>query len=572
MSERRIAGYDPQTGEPIYEHAPEDGKIIGYDPQTGAPIYENAKVQDRKIIGFDPQTGAPIYENAKVQDRKIIGYDPQTGAPVYENVQTQSRRIIGYDSQTGVPIYERQEAGSRGGYQADSGQNDTYGYTGPGGFETVEKTPKKSKKGLIIGGIAVAAAVVLAAGGIKADAAIGFGKPGTKILAAAQKTFAGDDVTAKLKDAGNIIADNKFAVNVEVNLEDAQVRIDYAQDKTGQSAVVELNDDDEKYDFQEYMDENAVYLNSSLFSDTIMYPYTQEEYDGDLKDLAGESNLENIDESLKLVYMLITAEGQKGSGSDAAKVVLRDFNDLKFEKLKAKDIELEGNDVKCSGYGFTIDADFMEKLKDDLDKENGDDAEELQDALKKIAKLTGNNELRTAAAVSSYDFDDMPDLDFEVYLNKGRIAMINLETEVDNENIEGELVFAGSKVPWHQVNMTAKAAGQELKGEFSVETSGSEETMTLNIDDFGRMEFKYDTGSGDFSISAPYGLTAEGVCRIEKGRLEYSMDLEKLTGDEGKISVEVTDSYKVKKLSGGKNLKEMSQSEMQDLLEEAGLF
>ena len=35
---------------------------------------------NRRIIGYDPNTGFPIYE-----ERKIIGYDPNTGVPIYEN-------------------------------------------------------------------------------------------------------------------------------------------------------------------------------------------------------------------------------------------------------------------------------------------------------------------------------------------------------------------------------------------------------------------------------------------------------------------------------------------------------
>ena len=40
MSERKVKGYDPMTGQPIYEDAAPK-KIVGYDAMTGAPIYED---------------------------------------------------------------------------------------------------------------------------------------------------------------------------------------------------------------------------------------------------------------------------------------------------------------------------------------------------------------------------------------------------------------------------------------------------------------------------------------------------------------------------------------------------
>ena len=54
----------------------QDRKIVGYDPNTGVPIYE-----EKKIISYDPNTGVPIYENSSNpvtdnKDKTITGYDP----------------------------------------------------------------------------------------------------------------------------------------------------------------------------------------------------------------------------------------------------------------------------------------------------------------------------------------------------------------------------------------------------------------------------------------------------------------------------------------------------------------
>lgn len=39
------------------------GKIVGYNPMTGEPIYEQVAVRERKILRYDPMTGEPIYED-----------------------------------------------------------------------------------------------------------------------------------------------------------------------------------------------------------------------------------------------------------------------------------------------------------------------------------------------------------------------------------------------------------------------------------------------------------------------------------------------------------------------------
>lgn len=50
----------------------EQKKIKGYDPNTGAPIYE--------------EEVKPIIEEAPASEpKKIKGYDPNTGAPIYNN-------------------------------------------------------------------------------------------------------------------------------------------------------------------------------------------------------------------------------------------------------------------------------------------------------------------------------------------------------------------------------------------------------------------------------------------------------------------------------------------------------
>ena len=97
---KKIIGYDANTGAPIYE----ERKILRYDANTGEPIYE----EEKKILRFNTETGAPIYE--KTEDN-VIGYNPNTGEPIYsgsENLMTdkKNRKVIGYDPNTGFPIYE----------------------------------------------------------------------------------------------------------------------------------------------------------------------------------------------------------------------------------------------------------------------------------------------------------------------------------------------------------------------------------------------------------------------------------------------------------------------------------
>ena len=69
----------------------EEKKIIGYDGQTGNPIYENVPVQIQNNNGIE-SLETPVDNEMVNENKKIIGYDGQTGNPIYENsvVQTQS--------------------------------------------------------------------------------------------------------------------------------------------------------------------------------------------------------------------------------------------------------------------------------------------------------------------------------------------------------------------------------------------------------------------------------------------------------------------------------------------------
>ena len=93
MNNRKIIGYNPQTGEPIYEEVQVQPKVVGYNPTTGEPIYESAQpaqpVQPAqpKVVGYNPNTGEPIYENVQPVQPKVVGYNPQTGEPIYDNPQ-----------------------------------------------------------------------------------------------------------------------------------------------------------------------------------------------------------------------------------------------------------------------------------------------------------------------------------------------------------------------------------------------------------------------------------------------------------------------------------------------------
>ena len=103
--EKKIIGYDPNTGFPIYEEV-EERKILRFNTETGEPIYEENEVE-KKIIGYNPNTGEPIYEKPS----NIVGYNPNTGEPIYSNNSNlmedrKTKKIIGYDTNTGFPIYD----------------------------------------------------------------------------------------------------------------------------------------------------------------------------------------------------------------------------------------------------------------------------------------------------------------------------------------------------------------------------------------------------------------------------------------------------------------------------------
>lgn len=430
---------------------------------------------------FDPMTGQPIPEGNEQPK-----FDPATGQPIQ-----QPGNQPAFDPVTGQPINQTP-------YQGQS-------------FNSTPEKPKK-KTGLYIG---IGAVVLVAAALIFLVVKVAgmFGSPATKIEKALANTFKESsvfDTSVITESADDLQVDVEFDGKVEGVKIDAD--LSYAKTNKEMSISGEVGASIISTSFNFYMNQSKVCFDLKGLSNPVYYDFTADK-DGDLEDLmGGDFTFDQIDAVLK------TIADSDSLVSDFKKAYSQSLKKLDFEKVDSEKFEVNGKDVKCTGYSTTFDKDavddMLEAYKEAFDKH--------EDIVNLIESLSGTD-FEDALDSLTDEMDKDSKLEITFYLYKNQVAAIVLEPKGE-ETIK--ILFEGGSFPTQNMKVkSGKTTIYEVKGE---EKKGVI-TQEVYTNGAKTSELEYDKNSGELTLtySDEYGyseLTMSGTYEELKNGFKIEFD------------------------------------------------
>ena len=536
MSEGKIVGFDPMTGQPIIEKEETvQENVVSYNPMTGQPNVENAEVAQEKTVSYDPMTGQPIVEKAAPVQEKIVGYDPMTGQPIVEKAAPVQEKIVGYDPMTGAPITEGSATSTMFNQPVMNNQKPASKAKGLGGAAKVL--------------LAIAAVVVLVLVAVFSGV---FTSSHTKVFVAVGKTFMDESKLSKACQGLGVLAEDSYTISALVEVEGQEIEGSFAKKKnemqlTGKADIQGIPEIEGTIG----IDSKKVSAKVDLFDDTLfVYEFKNE------KKNDGYIMEEMPDEAVELINTALTTLTTKGKdekiAKDLLKAILKEYKEWDIEKAKKDKFEVDGKDRNCSGYTLTIKDDNLQDMVDaviDVMKDY-DEFDVLLDEL--------DDEYKDM-------FKGMPKVEVTFYIYKNMLAALVIEVE---EN-EAEILFEGGK--FRTQNIVLKADGEKV-AEIKGKTKGSVESYEIESMGMPLGSLEYDSKSGDleFEFSNGYDkISAEANIKGNKNEFEFSMDMKEF-GVDGDVKVSLKKGAKIKKLSAEKkfNIGTADEDEVEELAED----
>ena len=372
------------------------------------------------------------------------------------------------------------------------------------------EAPKGGKKWLVP---ALCAAGVLAVVAIVFCAVSLFKGPKSKIGKAVTKTFA--DAGYLAKDLGAFNYDSgKYSTTVSGKYQKVEIGMGFSLNKDKMQMSASVKDKDVDLSAILELGKKAVKakLNGTDYKKVLVYDFLSDDK-GDLADIVGEKNLEQLDEAL--TAFADSLEKGKTSSKKYEKVVSKWLNGLKIEKEDTKSIKVDGEKRDCKGYSVEITPDDIMELADSIIDLVEEDAADLLEKM-------GYDDLDKLKDDLEKELDDMEDIEIEFYLYKDMFAAIDIVYEDDELYIE----FNGGDYRLQNVKVyDGKKSDDKVVLELKGKTSGDKETMSVEVAEALKAEYSYDKKSGKFEVSVStfnkwYGDYSEAF--ILKGTLECS--------------------------------------------------
>lgn len=453
-----------------------------FDPMTGEPIAKER--QEAEPDRFDPMTGEPITQAAP------IGYDPMTGAPIYAESQNA-------------------EIAAAGG---------------------------KKKIWSVIA--AAAAGVVVIAG-----VAIGGVMSGTflsvpnKVLLAAKNTLSDQPKFMKdldLEGAQSLIQSGRYTLDVTADMDDFDVSGLYISTVNEKQLQCVAKADGIKVGADVSLTASQLKLSVPKLTDDILVYNYKEDVDGYFADLLENADVEPevISDALTALY---DAKAQEKQVSELTKKMLKQVQDLKWEKTSAKNFKINGKSCKAKGYQVTITADdaedMLEIVEDYLDEHYEELMKQIHSEMKDVYRA-----LR-----------DMPDMECEFYIYKNRLAAVSLD--MDNAG-EAELVFKGGDFRMQNMELEVGDRYDSFNLELTGKSNGSKENYELTAGRETLFELDYNSENGKYELAiGDNDLVVEGKINTERG--VYGMSVEyRLYGKDCEISYTLSKEAYLRKFEG----------------------
>ncbi len=385
-------------------------------------------------------------------------------------------------------------------------------------FMEPPKKPEGNKNKLWIGvGIVVAVLVVMvsaaAAAAVKSGA---FVDNSGKVLLALGNTMAYRSHLAEDLAPFLVLAGDDYTLGMEMEMpdENAKLEIEYRSGTSEKQLeggidiaylptihfIAAVTPDEVKI--------HIPFLDKRIFT----YNYTEEKT-GYLTELFTEYELEELDAFFETLFL---EQKEESLGEILSAPILEWYQSFKLEKVAAKKFEVNGKERKCAGYQFTVVAEDMVEL-----------IEEMEDIVFRNYPEEIYNPYEDFFDDMWYIFSEMQDLDVTFYLYKNRVECIHVEgaaEELDilfesdkKGNLYMEFVFMDETVMEIERNITDSVEECNIYG--------------YDYDEFS-LEMRYDFRSGDYTIDMEDDYDELSM----KGNVQSN-------AKSALVSMEITDDY-----------------------------
>ena len=289
-----------------------DKNGMNNEPDTGAGESEDTvaitdpDITVKQIVGYDPMTGEPIYEGEETKEAEqgangatVVGYDPMTGEPIYENARPAETGVItAYDPMTGEALY---------------GVPDVAG----------EKSKKKKTIGMALAGVAVIALVIA----VILKSGVFLSKPNKVLLAIKNTVEDEEQLTKTLKPVFGFLQGKDFSGHFELKTEDGKGGVDFSYKAGKSEKAVSGSVDVTgmpKIDGTLVLTDETLNLHTSVLDDNV-YRYNYKESCDSIAALVGSENLENFNDALSEIAAETDAENKIEDILDACVDEIRDW-------------------------------------------------------------------------------------------------------------------------------------------------------------------------------------------------------------------------------------------------------
>ena len=474
--------FDPMTGQPIEQK--EQQQQVRFDPMTGQPIQQAPQpVQQSQPTPQPVQqaqpTPQPVQQAQPVQaapQQPQMAFDPMTGQPIQQPQ-------MAFDPMTGQPIQPQ-----------------------------AAPVKKKKKAPFIIGGIVAAVLVVVVTVLVLAKSGI-FLSANDKIILATYNTIEDQTELTKAVNVSDILNSGKYTVAVNGGYGANTIDCSYLVEKKAQQLKGNVTIGSyPNIDFDIMLADGKVDAYTSLISQYLFEYDSNKTNTGYLMNSMSQSDIDRFNYSIQQL-------GNSGNlkNTDAGKLteaLLKDFRDLKFEKVDAKEITIDDKSRVCAGYVTYIDTNTMKKFVDDM-KNNTSSEVDADDVFDELYET----------------IDDMSDIYLTVYIYKNKLASVNVKS--NKYSNDAEIVFHGGRARWQNLELLANGNSVcQLVGS----NNGSEEKYEVKSDGNTAcyLTYTYDNKSGSIAFSAD-DVSITGT--IKKSKNEFSFTLDNLYGVYGTVTI-----------------------------------
>ena len=217
------------------------------------------------------------------------------------------------------------------------------------------------------------------------------------------------------------------------------------------------------------MDDHQILVSlPDLIKTVLKYDYTEDKSKGFLSEAFREGEgPEEWDKFLSEFWDTMDSNQELQQESNG--ILLQFLEGLEPEKLDKAEFPVDGKNVKCKGYQYTITGDMLIKLWDEYEKlleKKMKLPEEAKDAMDEL-----DDEVEDA-------LEDMKDITCKVYIWKGRFADIQIESR-DFDPIE--ICFLGGAYPTENMEILMDEGAIEIYG------TSEEDKLTRRISLIGSM-------------------------------------------------------------------------------------